>query len=578
MDKIAATADISRFIWEQKYRYKKDGVPVDRDITDTWTRVARAIASVEQTDQEVWEQLFYNALEGYRFLPGGRILAGAGTDYDVTLYNCFVMGRIDDSLDGIFTALKEGALTMQQGGGVGYDFSTIRPRGALAKRSGNIASGPVSFMHTWNSMCATITSAGNRRGAMMACLRCDHPDIEEFVDAKRKAGALERFNLSVLVTDAFMQAVQDNQTWSLVFQDNPYGKYIEPRIYKQLPARELWDRILQAAYDTAEPGVLFIDQINRQNNLAWCEQIHATNPCGEIPLPYYGACNLGSVNLTQLVHHPFTSQARFDFEELKVIVNTAVRMLDNVIDLSRFPVPAQKQVAQETRRIGLGITGLADIFMMMGYRYGDKQSVEFADEIMKTLCHTAYRTSIDLAKEKGSFPILDKSAYLATPFAKRLPEDIRQGIADHGIRNSHLVAIAPAGTISLLAGNVSSGLEPVFDYCYQRQLIASNDMPQPINLEDYAYHIWQRGHDKNDLPGYFVTAREISPQTILRYSQYCNPMLIMPFPKQSTCRKILLLMSSNLFMRAPIKKDLKDVPLFAPMPFVEKSSYLAAVA
>lgn len=515
MDKITATAELSRFIWEQKYRYTKDGAPVDRDIGDTWARVANTVASVEQTDQEVWEQIFYNALDGFRFLPGGRILAGAGTENDVTLYNCFVMGRIDDSLDGIFTALKEGALTMQQGGGVGYDFSTIRPKGTPAIRSGNIASGPVSFMHTWNSMCATITSAGNRRGAMMACLRCDHPDIEEFVDAKRTAGVLEHFNLSVLVTDAFMQAVEDDQPWLLAFRDDKHTKYIEPRIYKQLPARELWDRIMQAAYDTAEPGVLFIDQINRQNNLAWYEQIHATNPCGEIPLPYYGACNLGSVNLTQLIHHPFSSKANFDFEELKVIVNTAVRMLDNVIDLSRFPVPTQKQVAQETRRIGLGITGLADIFMMMGYRYGDSQSIELSDEIMKTLCHTAYRTSIDLAKEKGSFPLLDKSAYLETPFVKRLPEDIRQGIADHGIRNSHLVAIAPAGTISLLAGNISSGLEPVFDYCYQRQLIANSDTPGSIVLEDYAYHIWKTGHDKNDLPGHFVTAREISPQVHL---------------------------------------------------------------
>jgi len=511
----APTFDISGFIWDRKYRYRKTSKIIDVDLSATWRRVAHALAAAEPTDPAVWEQMFFNALEDYRFLPGGRILAGAGTDNEVTLYNCFVMGRIEDSLDGIFDALKEGALTMQYGGGVGYDFSSLRPRGTVAKRSGNVASGPVSFMHTWNSMCATMTSAGNRRGAMMACLRCDHPDIEAFIDAKRTTGVLEHFNLSVLVTDAFMQAVDQDQSWSLVFPAAVSDSTEERRVYRELPARELWDRIMSAAFDTAEPGVLFIDHINRQNNLGYCEQIHATNPCGEIPLPYYGACNLGSVNLTQLVKNPFSDNTSFDFEQLKVIVNTAVRMLDNVIDVSRFPLPAQQQVANATRRIGLGITGLADCFMMLGHRYGDPDSIMLADHVMRTLCHTAYQTSIELAKEKGPFPEFKKEAYLAAPFIQELPDQIREGIAQHGIRNSHLTAIAPAGTISLLAGNVSSGLEPVFDYTYRRNLVMGDVDPGTVELEDYAYHQWRRQHENDCLPDHFTTATEISPRTHL---------------------------------------------------------------
>lgn len=501
------TPNIGHLVWEQKYRYTE----TDHNIADTWRRVAHALAGAEMSDQQVWEAMFYNALEDFRFLPGGRILAGAGTGRDVTLYNCFVMGRIEDSLDGIFTALKEGALTMQMGGGVGYDFSTLRPKGTPAQRSGNIASGPVSFMHTWDSMCATITSAGNRRGAMMACLRCDHPDLLEFIEAKRVAGALQHFNLSVLITDAFMQAVEQDHLWSLTFPDNDTG---EPRVHRELPARVVWDRIVKSAYDSAEPGVLFIDRINQQNNLGYCETIHSTNPCGEIPLPYYGACNLGSVNLVNLVHQPFTEDATFDIEQLKVIVNTAVRMLDNVIDISCFPLSVQQRVARASRRIGLGITGLADVFLMMGMRYGDHQSLELVDQVMQTVCHTAYRTSIDLAREKDSFPLLNKEAYLAAPFVRDLPEDIRQDIARHGIRNSHLIAIAPAGTISLLAGNVSSGLEPVFDLGYQRHMVV-DDGYRTVTVQDFAYRLWRSKQDNTDLPDHFVTARDVSPHTHL---------------------------------------------------------------
>jgi len=556
-------ADISRLIWEQKYRYHKPGQPGDRGITDTWRRVARALASVEPKDQHVWEEMFYNALEDFRFLPGGRIIAGAGTDKNVTLYNCFVMGRIDDSLDGIFEALKEGAVTMQMGGGVGYDFSTLRPRGTPARRSGNIASGPVSFMHTWDSMCATITSAGNRRGAMMACLRCDHPDIEEFIDAKRSPGVLEHFNLSVLITDDFMQAVEQDRNWALQYTDTETQK---TTIDRELPARELWQRILRAAYDTAEPGVLFIDQINRLNNLGYCEQIHATNPCGEIPLPHYGACNLGSVNLTDLVDSPFTDDATFDFEQLKVIVNTAVRMLDNVIDLSAFPLPAQQQVARDNRRIGLGITGLADVFLMMGHRYGDADSLALADRIMQTVCHTAYRTSIDLAREKGPFPQFEQAKYLASPFVGKLPQDIRRGIELHGIRNSHLVAIAPAGTISLLAGNVSSGLEPVFDFEYLRHLVVGAGEQCTLPLQDYAYQLWRTEHEKDALPDHFITAREISPLTHLEVQSVLQNHVDNAISKTINAPADFPFEEFSSLYRTAWQKGLKGCAAFRPNP------------
>lgn len=502
--------DISQYIWDTRYRYYRDGKPVDRDLNDSWRRIAAALAQAESRDRPVWEEMFYNALEDFRFLPGGRIQAGAGSEQQVTLYNCFVMGRINDSMDGIFSALKEGALTMQQGGGIGCDFSTLRPKGESAKRVGNIASGPVSFMHLWDSMCATITSSGNRRGAMMACLRCDHPDIEEFIDAKRKAGELTHFNLSVLISDDFMQAVKENAPWPLVFPAAEAAAGRPPKIYRTLPARDLWNRIMQAAYDTAEPGVLFIDQINRLNNLGYCEKISATNPCGEIPLPPYGACNLGSVNLTRFVDHAFTDGAEFNFQQFKTVVNTAVRMLDNVIDVSRFPLPEQQRAAQDSRRIGLGITGLADMLAMLGHRYGSERSILVAQRILRELCHTAYLTSIELAKEKQAFPLFDADAYLESPFIKALPEDMRRNIRKYGIRNSHLVAIAPAGTISLLAGNVSSGLEPVFDFHYQRRITGPDNQVHSVYLEDYAYGYWKQRFPATPLPDSFVTARQLT--------------------------------------------------------------------
>src|SRR5512135_2015823 len=396
--------DISRHIWQTKYR-NADPDAADRTIMDTWRRVARALAAVEPADPQGWEERFYRILQDYRFLPGGRIQAGAGTRHDVTLFNCFVMGPIEDSIPGIFRALQEAAITMQKGGGIGIDFSTLRPRGTKARETGSIASGPLSFMHIWDSMCGTILSTGSRRGAMMATLRCDHPDIEEFVAAKRQPGQLRRFNLSVLVTDAFMTAVRGGAEWPLVFPaaafegkgdtiDREWSNARSPvpcRVIRRIPARQLWNAILRATYDYAEPGVLFIDRINQRSNLHYFEQISATNPCGEIPLPAYGACDLGSINLTRFVLSPFTREARIDVDAVLETTKTAVRLLDNVIDVSRFPLPQQQESARGSRRIGLGITGLADAFVMLGLSYGEDRALSLARDLMRSICHAAYR-------------------------------------------------------------------------------------------------------------------------------------------------------------------------------------------
>src|SRR5215211_5707580 len=350
---MVTVAAISQQIWDMKYRLKgQSGEPVDRTIEDSWRRVARA-AAIAETDPDLWAGRFYAAMEDFRFLPAGRVIAGAGAERQVTLFNCFVMGTIPDDMGGIFAHLREAALTMQQGGGIGYDFSTLRPRGAYVKGVGADASGPLSFMDVWDAMCRTIMSAGYRRGAMMATLRCDHPDIEAFIEAKREPGRLRMFNLSVLVTDAFMQAVEEDAPWELAFGGTGQTKTVS----KVLPARELWDKIMRATYAYAEPGVIFIDRINRRNNLWYCEQIHATNPCGEQPLPPYGACLLGSINLARLVREPFTAGARLDMAELEEIVPVAVRLMDNVVDVSRFPLEAQTREAKAKRRIGLGVTG-----------------------------------------------------------------------------------------------------------------------------------------------------------------------------------------------------------------------------
>ncbi len=497
-------SSISQQIWDMKYRLKTaDGQPVDKTIADSWRRVAKAIAAAEE-DPAAWEERFYEALQDFRFLPAGRILSGAGTSRNVTLFNCFVMGTIPDDMGGIFDALKEAALTMQQGGGIGYDFSTLRPKGAPVKGVGADASGPLSFMDVWDAMCRTIMSAGSRRGAMMAVMRCDHPDIESFIEAKREPGRLRMFNLSVLVTDAFMEAVKEDAPWELSFGGTTY---------RSLPARELWDKIMRATYAYAEPGVIFIDRINRLNNLNYCETIAATNPCGEQPLPPYGACLLGSVNLARLVEAPFSEDAAIDSDVLADLVATAVRAMDNVIEVSNFPLPEQTHEAISKRRIGLGITGLADALILCGARYGSAKAVELTESWMKTIQRAAYMASVELAREKGPFPLFDAAKYLAGETVRGLDEDVRSAIADHGIRNALVTSVAPTGTISLFADNVSSGLEPVFSFKYSRHVLSPDGTRREEEVSDYAFRMYKRQFGENTpLTDAFVDAQQLSPR------------------------------------------------------------------
>lgn len=521
-------SDISARIWDAKYRYRENGAVRDAALEDSWRRVARALAAVERPDAvEHWARKFYAALEGFRFLPGGRIQAGAGTRHEVTLFNCFVMGVIEDSMAGIFEALKEGALTMQAGGGIGMDFSTLRPRGMPARGVGVAATGPISFMHIWDSMCGTILSTGARRGAMMATLRCDHPDIEAFVEAKRDPAALRHFNLSVLISDDFMRAVEEGADWPLVFPlatgeadggetvERRWSGAAEPqpcRVLRRVDARELWRKIMRATYDYAEPGVIFIDRVNRLNNLRYCEHISATNPCGEIPLPPYGACDLGSINLTAFVRAPFTAGAGLDMEGIGATAAVAVRMLDNVYEASRFPLEKQAEAARASRRLGLGLTGLADALIMLGVTYGSEASLKLAGDVMRVICHSAYRTSIALAREKGAFPNFRAEPYLDSEFVQTLPQDIRDGIRQYGIRNSHLAAIAPTGTISLLANNVSSALEPVYGFSYVRHVRQADGSLGSFRVVDHAWRRFRELHgEEAELPAAFVTAAEVLP-------------------------------------------------------------------
>ncbi|MEQ8877111.1 MAG: adenosylcobalamin-dependent ribonucleoside-diphosphate reductase [Phycisphaerales bacterium] len=500
-------APIAESIWDMKYRLKDgDGTVRDRTVDDTWRRVARALARNE-ADPDAWEAPFFKALEDFRFLPAGRITAGAGTARQVTLFNCFVMGTIPDNLDGIFNALREAALTMQQGGGIGYDFSTIRPRGAEVKGVAADASGPLSFMDVWDAMCRTIMSAGSRRGAMMATMRCDHPDIEDFVAAKADASRLRMFNLSVLVSDAFMEAVKADGPWELTFG----GK-----VYHTIQARDLWNRIMQATYDFAEPGVIFIDRINQANNLAYCETISATNPCGEQPLPPYGACLLGSINLARLVREPFENTAHVDDTELDELVGTAIRMMDDVVDVSNFPLEQQRQEAQAKRRIGLGVTGLADALLMKGMRYGSEEAAEQTERWMHRIARAAYLASVELAKEKGAFPLFDADAFLASGTMQAMDEDVRAAVAEHGIRNALLTSVAPTGTISLYAGNVSSGIEPVFAYAYTRKVLQKDGSRTEEEVEDYAVQMWRDKFGDAELPDYFVNAQMLAPEEHVR--------------------------------------------------------------
>jgi ribonucleoside-diphosphate reductase alpha chain len=502
---------VSEQIWDEKYRFKTaDGEPIDRTVEDTWWRVAQAAAANERGGKRVrqrWAERYFEALSDFGFLPAGRIIAGAGTDRQVTLFNCFVMGRIEDDLGSIFENVKEAALTMQQGGGIGHDFSTLRPRGAPVKSIGADASGPVSFMNVWDAMCRTIMSAGARRGAMMGTLRCDHPDIEEFLAAKADPARLRNFNVSVLATDAFIRAVREDRPWDLVFAG---------RVYRTVKARDLWERIMRATYEYAEPGVIFIDRVNDLNNLAYCEEIHATNPCGEQPLPPYGACLLGSINLARLVKRPFEDDAGLDLATLEERVRIAVRLLDNIIDVSNYPLEAQRKEAKAKRRIGLGVTGLADALILLGIRYGSQRAVTIAESWMAHVQRAAYLASVELAAEKGAFPLFDAERLLARPNVGGLGPAVRAAVGKHGLRNGCLTSIAPTGTISLFAGNVSSGVEPVYDFVYKRYVLERDGSRREVPVEDYAHAMFHaRFSNGVPLTDAFVRAAELPPRAHL---------------------------------------------------------------
>lgn len=495
---------IAEQMWDMKYRFKEyDGTPIDLTVHDTWDRISKHLASCEK-DPDYWAGEFYTALESFKFIPAGRINAGAGTgDRKVTLFNCFVMGTLEDSLTGIYDGLKDAVVTMQQGGGIGYDFSTLRPQGAEVKGVASDSSGPLSFMDVWDASCRTIMSAGVRRGAMMATMRCDHPDVEKFIEAKRDPLRLRMFNMSVLVTDKFMDAVKNDTAFDLIF---------DGKVYKTIKAKSLWDKIMSATYHYAEPGVIFIDRINSMNNLNYCETISCTNPCGEQPLPPYGACLLGSINLVALLNDDYSVDKR----SLANTVALAVRMMDNVVDVSKFPLPAQEKEAKDKRRIGLGVTGLADALALAGITYGSEDAVEWTNDIMRSISVFAYQASIGLAKEKGSFPLFDTDKYLATDNMKGMPDIIRSQIKQHGIRNALLTSIAPTGTISLYAGNVSSGIEPIFALSYERKVMQKDGSKVTEVVEDYGVTKWKRDNPGVPLPKSFVTAQTLEPNAHVR--------------------------------------------------------------
>jgi len=520
-----AAQQISEEVLLEKY-----GKGTEKTILDVNQRVARALAAVEAPEQQKqWEAKFLQALQN-GFLPAGRIQSAAGTTLSATLINCFVqpvgdsIAHVEDGHPGIYTALTEAAETMRRGGGVGYDFSRIRPRGAWVGSTQSSASGPVSYMRVFDRSCETVESAGARRGAQMGVLRCDHPDIEEFIHAK-DAGDLKNFNISVGVSDAFMAAVQQNGEFALVHRAEPgaaqkaAGAYQAKDsgvwVYRKLQARELWDQIMRSTYDHAEPGVLFLDHINRDNNLSYCETIATTNPCAEQPLPPYGCCCLGSIDLTRFINNPFEEDAQFDQAAFGEVVRIATRMLDNVLDVTVWPLPQQQEEARNKRRVGLGFTGLGDALIMLNLRYDTQQARDMARKISEGMRDVAYDASVELARERGAFPLFNADLYLSGQrFASRLPAGLKERIRAHGLRNSHLLSIAPTGTISLaFADNASNGIEPAFSWTYTRKKRMVDGSFKEYAVEDHAWRLYRHlfGEDAELTPA-FVTALEMSAQ------------------------------------------------------------------
>ena len=512
-----AEQEICRDTLIEKYAKGKEAT-----VEQVRLRVARALAQVEPEERRAhWERRFLQAQEE-GFIPAGRIASAAGVNLQATLINCFVqpvgdsISEVIDGKPGIYTALQEAAETMRRGGGVGYDFSAIRPKGAEVKGTRSRASGPLSYMRVFDRSCETVESAGSRRGAQMGVLRCDHPDIESFVHAKDQ-GDLSNFNISVGVTDEFMLAVEKDKEFELVHKSKPSKDGVQRAdglwVYEKIRARALWDQIMRSTYDHAEPGILFIDRMNRDNNLNYCETIEATNPCAEQPLPPYGCCCLGSIDLTRYVANPFTEKASFQFERFGETVRTSIRMLDNVLEVTAWPLEQQRKEAMAKRRVGLGFTGLGDALIMLRLRYDTDEARAMAAKISEGMRDHAYRASVELAKERGAFPLFNADLYLSgTSFAARLPDEVKNFIRKHGIRNSHLLSIAPTGTISLaFADNASNGIEPPFSWSYTRKKRMPDGTLKEFPVEDHAWRRYKKlDQNSENLPPYFVTALEIS--------------------------------------------------------------------
>jgi ribonucleoside-diphosphate reductase alpha chain len=499
---------LAEFVWQTRYRGVDAGGAPELSPADTFARVSRALSAGER-DAAGWQARFEGLLAGYRFLPGGRILAAAGQANAQTMLNCFVMGPVEDDPERLFGALAEGARTLQQGGGIGWDFSTLRPQGD--DLGGFPAAGPVACLELWDAACRAVTRGLARGGAMMASLSISHPDIAEFIQAKSRPGTLTRFNLSVQVTDAFLRATQDDGVWELAWPTNGHG-----RAAGQAPRARALDLLLcSSMLEGSEPGVLFVDTINRENNLWWRERLATTNPCGEVPLPAYGACDLGSINLAGHVLAPFEGSARLDFGAVEHSARLAVRLLDNVLDASAYPLERQRREALQTRRIGLGITGLADALAMLGLRYDSEAARELAVRAVERIKLAAYDTSCALAAEKGAFPAFDRDRYLASAFVGRLPARLRDRIARDGIRNSHLLAIAPTGSISLLAGNLSPGIEPIAALKQLRRVSDIRGGFREFDVDDRAWALFREaGHGAPRAA--FVEAPGISPAAQLQ--------------------------------------------------------------